>query len=69
MTKRTAKFIAHSVTQDNAIETEWVSLVIDDGTRVELRFHHSNGEISLSTNGTMLIFPRAANTVRIARGD
>lgn len=62
-----AKYIAHNGMDETEIEADSVSVVADDGTKVELQFRKSDGEISLSINGRMLINPMASNVVRIAR--
>jgi len=62
MMKATALFDA-----ETEIEADAVSVFADDGTKVELQFRKSDGDISLSVNGTMLITPIASNMVRIAR--
>lgn len=62
-----AKFIAHEGMTKTEVEADSISLVTDDGTEVELHFRKSDGEISLSVNGQMLVAPIASNVVRIAR--
>ena len=64
---RMAKYIAHNGMEETEIEADAVSVFADDGTKVELQFRKSDGDISLSVNGTMLITPIASNMVRIAR--
>lgn len=62
-----AKYIAHNGMDVVEIEADSVSVIAPDGTAVELQYRKSDGEISLSVNGEMLIEPRAANVVRISR--
>jgi hypothetical protein len=62
-----AKYIAHNGMEETEVEADAVSVVSDDGTKVELQFRKSDGEISLSINGRMLITPMASNVVRITR--
>jgi hypothetical protein len=49
------------------IEADSVAIVTDDGTEVELQYRKSDGQISLSINGRMVIMPYATNVVRIKR--
>lgn len=62
-----AKYIAHDGMAKREIVADSVSVVADDGTEVELSFRKSDGEISLSVNGEMIIIPKASNVVRISR--
>lgn len=62
-----AKYIAHNGMDAVEIEAGSVSVIAPDGTEVELQYRKSDGEISLSVNGKMLIEPRAANVVRVSR--
>lgn len=43
-----------------------VSLVLDDGTEFDLQYRRSDGEVSLSTDGQLLIEPRSSNVVRLS---
>lgn len=62
-----AKYIAHNGMEETEIEADAVSVVADDGTKVEMQFRKSDGEISVSINGRMLITPMASNVVCVAR--
>ena len=60
-----AKYIARNGMKETEIEADSVSVFAPDGTKVELMFRRSDGEISLSINGRMGIVPQAANVVRV----
>lgn len=62
-----AKYIARNGMNSTEIEADSVSLIIDDGTEIDLFFRKSDGEIALSINGVLLINPRAANCVYISK--
>ena len=62
-----AKYIAHDGMKETEIEADSVSVIAPNGTQVELYFRRSDGEISVSVNGKMIIEPRASNVVRISR--
>lgn len=70
MIDRTAKYYISDGMDKREIEMAHCDgLVVEtsDGVEVELTFRKSDGEISLSINGTMKIIPYAANVVRIDR--
>lgn len=46
-------------------DVDSVSIVLDDGTEVELQFRRSDKEISLSTSGQLVVMPIASNVARI----
>lgn len=62
-----AKYVAHNGMNVTEIEADSVSVIAPDGTEVELQFRRSDGEISVSVNGKMLIEPHASNVVRVSR--
>ena len=62
-----AKYIAHNGMDVTEIDADSVSVIAPDGTKVELQFRRSDGEISVSVNGRMMIEPRASNVVRVSR--
>lgn len=62
-----AKYLAHNGMEETEIMADSVSVVSDDGTKVELQFRKIDGEISVSINGRMRINPMASNVIWIAR--
>lgn len=62
-----ARYYAHKGMLTTEIDADLVSVITSDGTEVELTFRKSDGEISVSVNGQMLVAPRASNVVRVSR--
>ena len=42
-----------------------IRLVLPSGASIELMYRRSDGEVSLSTDGRLVIMPRASNVVRV----
>ena len=61
-----AKFYKYNGMEKTEItDVDSVSMVLDDGTEVELQFRRSDKEISLSTSGQLVVMPVASNVARI----
>lgn len=66
---RKAKYYAYRGMDKVEIEADSVGIITDDGVDVDLHFRKSEGEISLSVNGRMIIIPYATSVIRIQRSN
>jgi hypothetical protein len=62
-----AMYIARSGTTDIELDADSVAIVLENGTIMDLCYRKSDGTISLSTNGKMVITPMAENAVCVAQ--
>ncbi len=61
-----AKYYKYSGLDKTEItDVDSVMIVLDDGTEVELTFRKSDKQVSLSSNGSLVLLPQASNVIRV----
>lgn len=57
------KYYAMNLLTESEVMADGVSLVTPDGKRFDLTYRRSDGIVSLSVGGSLIVNPRAANLI------